>query len=369
MRVAEVVAALESWAPPHLAYEWDTSGLSVGDPKAPVERVLVALTVTRETFRRALDAKAQLVVSHHPLIFNPIAALRTDNPHVRLCLDLASAGIACYAAHTNLDVAPRGVSHILARTLGLEPQGPLFAGEQGAQVKLVTFVPESHLESVRSAVCDAGAGIIGEYTYCTYSGPGQGTFVPGQGTDPFLGEKGELNVEDERRFETVVLRARLEGVLKALRKAHPYDEPAYDVVPLLNTDERIGLGVRARLVDAMPLGEFARYVAERLELGHLRYVGDPVRIVRTVGLMGGSGGGSIARVPRDVDVFVTGDVKYHDALDAEMRGLAVIDAGHSGTEKCVVGALAEYLHTTCTGIVVSTYVEDDVFQPIVRGPR
>lgn len=366
MKVHEIIAALERWAPPKLAYDWDKPGLSIGDPNADADHVLTALTVTRETFDRARETGAQLIVSHHPLIFQPLKSLRRDNPHARLCLDLAGANIACYAAHTNLDVAPRGVSHILAKTLGLEPVAPLFAGDQGEQVKLITFVPESHLDQVRAAVCDAGAGIIGDYTYCTYSGPGQGTFVPGQGTDPFLGEKRALNIEDERRFETLVLRARLGAVLKAMHAAHPYEEPAYDVIPLVNRDERIGLGVRAVLEEAVPLEAFAQRVAEALDLTHLRYIGDAAKKVRTIGLMGGSGGGSITRVPYDVEVFVTGDVKYHDALDAVTRGLAVIDAGHQGTEKCVVPALAEYLAAHCPGIRVSTYMEVDVFQPILR---
>lgn len=367
MKIADVMAALEAWAPPKLAYEWDRSGLSVGEPNAAVNRVLVALTVTRDTFDHARDADADLIVSHHPLLFKPLAALRTDHAQVRLCLDLVDAGIACYAAHTNLDVAPRGVSHILAGALGLDPVGPLFPGEQGDQMKLVTFVPESHLDRVRAAICDAGAGIIGDYTYCTFSGPGQGTFIPGQGADPFLGEKGELNVENERRLETVLLRARLSRVLAALRAAHPYEEPAYDVVPLANNDERIGLGVRSTLQAAVSLHEFAQHVAKALRVSHVRYVGDGARTIRTVGVMGGSGGGSIGRVPRDVDVFVTGDVKYHDALDAAERGLAVIDAGHAGTEKCVIPALAHYLAERCPGLPVATYEEPDVFRLVTNG--
>lgn len=369
MKVCDVVSALERWAPSHLAYDWDKSGLSIGEPGATVDGVLVALTVTRETFRRAVDAKVQMIVSHHPILFEPIKALRTDHPLVRLCLDLAVAGIACYSAHTNLDVAPRGVSHILARQLGLEPVGPLFAGEQGEQVKLVTFVPETHLDSVRTAICDAGAGIIGDYTYCTYSGLGQGTFLPGAGTDPFLGRKGELNVEDERRIESVVLRARLDGVLDALRRAHPYEEPAYDVIPLLNKDSGIGLGARARLPEPTTLRAFAAEVMERLGVTHVRVVGDPASSVRNVGILGGSGANSLGRLPRNMDVFITGDVKYHDALDAATRGLAVIDAGHSGTEKWVVPALAEYLRRECAGIAVSTYVEEDVFWPVVCETR
>ncbi len=366
MKVRDVVAALETWAPAGLAYSWDKAGLSIGSPDSEVSAALVALTVTPEAVTRAVAAGAHLIVSHHPLIWEPLKTLRTDDPHTRLCLELASLGIACYSAHTNLDVAPRGVSHVLARQLGLAECRPLFAGDQGEQVKLVTFVPEEHLDKVRAAVCDAGAGIIGDYTYCTYSGPGQGTFIPGIGTDPFVGEKGALNIEDERRLETVVWRSRLDAVLRALRTAHPYEVPAYDVVPMMNPDARVGLGVRGVLPEPMRLDALARHAIEALELDHVRLVGDADAVVRTVAVMGGSGGGSIARVPRDVDVFITGDVKYHEALDARTQGLAVIDAGHAGTEKGIVPALAGYLQSHCPGLTVATYVEDEIFR-VVEG--
>jgi dinuclear metal center YbgI/SA1388 family protein len=365
MKIREVIEVLEAWAPPGLAYDWDRSGFSLGDPDADVQTVLVALTVTEDARKRAAAAKAQLIVSHHPLIWQPLKTLRMDDPQVRLCRGLLEDNIACYAAHTNLDVAPRGVSHILATQLGLQDCAPLFAGEQAEQVKLVTFVPEAHLEAVRGAVCTAGAGIIGDYTFCSYSSPGQGTFVPGDAADPFLGQKGALNVEDERRLEVLVLRARIERVVAALRRAHPYEEPAYDVVPLLTTDSTAGLGARGVLEAPMTLEAFAQVVLDTLALTHLRVVGAAHRTIRSVAVMGGAGGSSVRRVPRDVDAFVTGDVGYHDALEAATRGLAVIDAGHSGTEKGVVDALAGYLKRHCAQLTTETYIEPDVFRALV----
>lgn len=365
MKVGDVIAAVEALAPKALAYDWDRVGLSIGDPNAEVACLLVALTVTRQAFEAACDARAEMIVSHHPLIWEPLTALRTDDPATRLCLDFAQANIACYAAHSNLDVAPGGVNDVLADRLGLTNRGPLLPAAVGGQVKLVTFVPETHLAQVREAVCEAGAGVIGEYVHCTFSSPGTGTFRPGDAARPFSGDRHRLNEEPELRFETLVPKARLETVVKALKAAHPYEKVAYDVVCLENRDPAIGLGVRGELPEPTTLGEFARHVCTLLEVSHVRVVGESDRIVRWVGVLGGAGGGEVRKVPRDIDVYLTGDIKYHDAVAARERGLALVDAGHAGTEKWVVPALAEHLANALKPVRVSTYVENEVFDLVV----
>lgn len=364
MKVRDVCAAIEAMAPPAWAYEWDRPGLAIGSPLGEVTSVLVALTLTPEAFRAAQDANAELIVTHHPPIFKPLTALRTDRPSTRLLLELVNSGTACYAAHTNLDVAPGGVNAELARLLGLEVSGPLLPPPNAAQVKLVVFVPESHLAVVRDAVCAKGAGVIGAYTHCTFSSAGTGTFVPGESADPYSGGKLRLNEEPERRFEAVVPEVRLDTVLEALRRVHPYEEPAYDVVPLSNRDPSVGLGLRGSLAEPVSLDDLARHACERLELDGVRVVGEGSRQVSKVGVLGGSGGGEIVRMPAGLDVLVTGDVKYHDAVAADVAGLAVVDAGHAGTEKCIVPALARYLRQECEGLGVYTYLEPGVFRSV-----
>ncbi|MBX7257089.1 MAG: Nif3-like dinuclear metal center hexameric protein [Candidatus Hydrogenedentes bacterium] len=366
MTVREVCAILERLAPSQFAYSWDRAGLALGDPSAPVSRVLVALTVTSEVLQAAKRARAQLIVSHHPLIWEPLKSLRSDNPHARLCLDLASAEIACFSAHTNLDLAPGGVNDVLAAKLGLINLRPLLDAEHVSQVKLVTFVPEAHLAAVRDAVCNAGAGVIGDYTYCSFSSPGIGTFLPGDNAQPFTGRKHTVNEEPERRFEVLVHAARLEGVLAALRAAHPYEEVAYDIVPLANRDDSIGLGRRGDLPKAQTLKQFGSHVRKALGLSHIRLVGDPSRRVRQVGVIGGAGGNLLDSIPPTVDVLITGDVDYHAALAATERGLAVIDAGHHGTEIHVVPALAGYLKKCAPKLRVSTYIEAETFRAITE---
>lgn len=365
--VNTICQSMDAWAPQSLAYEWDKVGLQIGEPGTPVKRVLACLTITAAAAAKAEQWGADMIVAHHPIVFSALKTLRTDDPHTRLCLRLAARNIACFAAHTNLDVVPGGVNDLLAETLGLQEIVPLIPSPKAGQVKLVTFVPETHLASLREALCQAGAGVIGDYMECTFSSPGTGTFRPGDGTNPFSGSKGNLNEEPELRFETLVAKAILPQVLKALRAAHPYEEPAYDIVPLENRDKRFGLGARGTLGRPMALRDFAESVRADLKLGHVRMVGDPRRKVQHIAVCGGAGGGEIPAIPRDIDVFVTGDLKYHEADAAQERGLALIDAGHDGTERNIATAIARYLKKEIPGLETKAFIEPEIFQPVFRG--
>ncbi|MCC6487386.1 MAG: Nif3-like dinuclear metal center hexameric protein [Candidatus Hydrogenedentes bacterium] len=366
MTVREVCEVLERLAPPSLAYSWDRAGLAIGEPSQEVKGVLAALSVTRETFAAAKRAKANQIVSHHPLIWEPMRALRTDDPHTALCLELAHAGVSCYSAHTNLDVVPGGVNAVLAERLGLTALKSLLDVPHAMQVKLVTFVPESHLPAVRDAVCDAGAGIIGDYTHCTFSAAGTGTFLPGEKASPFSGKKHQVNEEPERRFEVLVPSGRLSDALRALLQAHPYEEPAYDVVPLQGVDPAVSLGLRGELPKPITLGAFAAQVRMNLDVSHVRVVGDLKHKVRHVAVLGGAGGSEAAHIPGGVDVLVTGDVDYHDALAAQERGLAIVDAGHVGTEKWIVPALVRRLRGVFPKLRMVSHTERDPFRIVVK---
>ncbi|HUW59690.1 MAG TPA: Nif3-like dinuclear metal center hexameric protein [Candidatus Bathyarchaeia archaeon] len=357
LTVGALIAAMDQWAPPALAFDWDRPGLAIGQPDWPVRRVLAALTVGPETAEAAALAGAEMIVSHHPLIYEPLHALRTDHPHTAMCLMLAEKKIACFSAHTNLDVAPGGVNDTLAGLLGIIERSPLMTAPQAGHAKLVTFVPESHLAAVREAVCNAGAGSIGAYTHCTFSAAGIGTFLPGEGAEPFSGSRGILNQEPERRFETLVPIARLGQVVEALRKAHPYEEPAYDVVELKFHGPHAGLGVKGRLEAPTTLRAFADHVAKVLSVSFVRVLGDMSACIERVGAMGGSGGSHVHEIPGDLDVFVSGDVNYHSAMAARLRGLALIDAGHDGTEKCIVPVIAHFLREKFPGLEVTEFEE------------
>jgi dinuclear metal center YbgI/SA1388 family protein len=358
----DIIDAMEAWAPAALAYDWDKVGLEIGDPGAPASRVITCLTVTENVVARAEKWGANMIVAHHPILFSALKALRTDDAHTRLCLRLVRREIACFAAHTNLDVVPGGVNTTLAESLGLQSIAPLIPISASAQVKLVTYVPEAQEASLRTALAEAGAGQIGDYSACSFSVSGMGTFRPGKSTSPFSGEKDELNAVAEQRLEMILPRALLGGVLKALHHAHPYEEPAYDVVSLENKDRRFGLGARGQLEAPMKLGEFARHVRQALKLKHVRFVGNRRKSVRSVAVCGGAGGGEMGQVPRDIDVYVTGDLKYHEADGARERGLALVDAGHVGTERGIATHIAKYLRKQVPGVEVKAVIEPEIFQ-------
>lgn len=361
-RVQDVCRAVEELAPPALAYAWDRSGLAVGSPSAEVSSVLFALTLTDEVVDAARRANAEMIVLHHPPIWEPLKSIRYDDPLTRPLLALVRLKTACYSAHTNLDLAEGGVNDALAERLGLAVRGPLIAAPHAGLRKLVAFVPESHLDAVRDAVCAAGAATIGAYTRCTFSAPGVGTFQPGAGAQPYAGEVGRLCEEPERRFETLVPAARIDAAVDALLRTHPYEEAAYDVYTVEGTDPAVGLGRLGVLPRPVALAAFAEQVKTALKTPHVRYVGPPDRSVQCVGVIGGSGGSELAHVPEGVDVVVTGDVKYHDASDACCRGLAVVDAGHAATELPVLEVLERCVQRALPGLGAACYEEPELFQ-------
>ncbi len=335
---------LEAWAPKFLAQEGDRIGLLIGTPASEIKKVLVTLEVTEEVVSEAIQAEVQLIISHHPLFRDPLPHLRFDSYPTSLIARLVQTGIHLYVAHTNLDAAPDGVNDILARRLGLLELEFLFPIRGEKLYKIAVFVPEGYEDPVRRAMCGMGAGWIGKYAECTFQTAGMGTFRPLPGATPFLGEVGELEKACEYRLETIVPEGKLSQVLEAMREAHPYEEVAYDVYPLWNQGRRYGFGRAGKLAEGMSLARFAEEVKRSLELEVVRVVGSPDRMVRKVALCGGS---AMVFLPQALktgaDVYLTGDVKHHEALDAIARDMALIDAGHHGTERVVVPALAEYL--------------------------
>jgi dinuclear metal center YbgI/SA1388 family protein len=344
--VGHIIRALEEFAPPYLAFPDDRIGLQVGAPSQPVSRVLVTLDVTKDVVDEAVGQKADMIISHHAVIFRPLKAMRADLPASRDIFALVRNGISVYTAHTNLDVAYGGVNDVLADRLQLRESQVLSRLQTESLRKLVVFVPVSHHEHVLRAVCEAGAGHIGNYSFCTFNTPGTGTFRPEEGAQPYIGNVGQIEQVEEIRLETVVPERLLPAVIENMLAAHPYEEVAYDVYPLEIMGKEYGIGRIGSLPETMPLEEFARFVKERLAVRGVRYCGSSDRIVKRVAVLGGAGVSWVREAgEKGADVLVTGDVKHHEALDALASGLAVIDAGHYGTEKWVVEALAAALES------------------------
>lgn len=360
--VQDICSSLNRWAPAELAYSWDRIGLQVGNPTQSVKRVITCLSVVDAVVKEAIARRCDMIVSHHALIWEPLRTLCTDDSVSRRVAMLIKNNIACFNAHTNLDVAEQGLNAHLARKLGLENPKGLLTVPHATQFKVTTFVPESHLQQVRDAMCTAGAGIIGEYSFCSFSTPGHGTFLPSEAANPFSGRKGTVNEEPERRLEVLVPKHRLSAVLAAMRRAHPYEEPAYDVYPLHEPDPRIRLGVSGTLKKPSTLKQFAQTVRRTLRVPFVRVVGEPKRLVSRVAVIGGAGASFVGDIPKDIDVLVTGDVGYHDALKALDGNLAVVDAGHCGTERFIAEAMTEHIRTHFPSLEVFTFIEEEPFQ-------
>ena len=343
VRVQDLLGLVHGLFPSELAEEWDNVGLQVGDPAAPVARVLVALDPSAAAVAAADAQGAQLLVTHHPLLFKPLRRLTPDDPVGRVVWQAVRSGVAIIAAHTNLDVASDGLNHWLAGRFGLEECQPLQPAA-GNLFKLVVFVPAEHGEAVADALFAAGAGQVGSYDHCSFQTRGIGTFRPGVGTTPFIGTIGRREVVEEVRLETVVPKRRLSRVLERMIKAHPYEEVAYDLLPLANQLPGTGLGRIGRLAEPLALAALAERIKRALGCQTVRLVGRPEQVVGKVAVCGGSGASLIPEARRrGADVLVTGDVKYHDARQAEDLGLALIDAGHFATEHLAAAELATRL--------------------------
>ncbi|KAF1084051.1 putative GTP cyclohydrolase 1 type 2 [Sporotomaculum syntrophicum] len=340
----DVVQIMERLAPPGLAEAWDNIGWQVGDPEAQVQKVLLALDVTPDVVNEAEKRGAQLIICHHPLLLKGLKSVRLDNPVGSLFFRLIQSGIGVYAAHTNLDSADGGVNDVLARELGLTQTEVLKPVQYQQLLKLVVFVPVSHAGAVRDALGRAGAGYIGNYSHCTYNLMGMGTFCPQEGTNPFIGVTGRLEQVEEVRIETIIKEEETVDVLRAMMAAHPYEEVAYDLYPLLNKGVARGLGRIGRLPQALTLAELAGKVQQVLKGNCLRFGGNQDGLVQWVAVCGGSGGDLWTHAKqKGADVLVTGDVRYHAARDMLAAGVSFVDAGHFATERVALPVLREQL--------------------------
>ncbi len=342
--IHDICNVLEEWAPIKLAYPDDSVGLVLGSKDWGINKVMVCLTITDEVVKQALQEKIKLIISHHPLIYQPLRKIIHTTPYQKRIAQLIANEIACYTCHTNLDIAEKGLNYILAQKLELSNITSLLPVEHAKLCKLVTFVPKNYLEKVREAVCNCGAGIIGDYAYCSFNTSGTGTFLPSDKANPFIGKIGKLNEEKEERFEVIVPMEIIDNVIEALLEAHPYEEVAYDIYPLHNKNYKISLGVKGTLDKTVSLDDLSQLVKDKLNLTYIRIVGKPLQKIENIAVIGGSGGGEIKNIPWNIDVLITGDVKYHQALEAIDRGLAIIDAGHFGTEYPIVESIANYIN-------------------------
>jgi dinuclear metal center YbgI/SA1388 family protein len=352
--VADLTKHLDRFAPPALAAEWDNVGLIVGDPSANVERVLTCLTVTPPVVAEAVDTRVQLIITHHPMLFRASKRLTTITAEGRMLLELIRAGVAVYSPHTAFDNTTGGINDVLARRLGLTDLMPLRKQPGPRQCKVVVFVPEKDLDRVADAMFAAGAGNIGEYSQCSFRLVGTGTFFGSDAANPTIGDKGRREEVSEWRLEAICPEAAADRVVLAMRRAHSYEEPAYDVYPLRSTAAAAGAGRIGVLAAPVALAELARRVKTALNAQLVQVVGDPARTAQRVALACGAAGEFLGdAIVAGADVFLTGEMRFHDYLAAQAQNVALLLPGHYATERCGIEDLAERLQRDFPGLQVS----------------
>ena len=346
VKLGEVMAVLDDAYPPRLAHSWDSVGLVCGDPDEVVDSVTVAVDATAEVV--ATVGQRGLLLAHHPLLLRGVDTVAADTPKGSLIHRLVRIGAALFTAHTNADAASPGVSDALAQVLGLAVEGVLdpSAGEQDTD-KWAILVPPEHAEALRAALFDAGAGHVGNYAHCSWTVTGHGQFLPLDGASPATGAVGSVEYLDEDRVE-MVAPSRLRGqVLAAMRAAHPYEEPSFDVLTHAALPAGVGIGRVGSLTAPMRLADFVAHVNTVLPqtTWGVRAAGDPDAVVSRVAVCGGAGDSLLgAASAAGVDVYVTADLRHHPA-DEHRRagGVALVDVAHWASEQPWCAQAAELL--------------------------
>ncbi len=342
--VADIASFLDRLAPPMLAAEWDNVGLLLGGPAAQVERLMTCLTITPPVVAEAVAGRVQLIVTHHPILFRPVKRLTTVTPDGELLLPLLAAGVAVHSPHTAWDNARGGINDLLASRLNLTDVRPLRPARDLRQSKIVVFVPETDLERVADAMFAAGAGNIGEYAQCSFRLGGTGTFFGSDASNPTLGQKGRREQVNEFRLETICPDGASDRVVAAMRRAHSYEEPAFDVYPLRPAESGPGFGRIGRLAQPTSLENLARTTKHALKASHVPIVGDGGRSVQTVALACGAAGDFLGDAAgARADVFLTGEMRFHECLAAQRQNVALLLPGHYATERPGIELLAEIL--------------------------
>lgn len=339
---------IEQQFPLHFAESWDNVGFLIGSPNSRVEKVMTALELTPQVLEEAIEKNADLIVVHHPLIFKPLKQITDETEVGQLIKELIKNKIGLYAAHTNLDTGNGGTSHYYADLLELENQKPLSETHKTAYIKLVTYVPKEQAQSVADAIALAGGGQLGNYDNCHFFLEGTGVFRPLDGAKPFIGEVGELERVEEVRIETIVPKSLTKAVITELLKAHPYEVPAYDLIPLENEIETFGIGVVGTLKMALSFEALCEKVKSIFNVNLVKGVNVTSHPIRHVGICTGAGAEYINdAVKLGCEVLITGDLKYHEAQLARSLRLSVIDAGHYETEAPYMTYFAEWLSNQC----------------------
>lgn len=342
MKLSEIITALEQWAPTSLQEDYDNAGLITGNPEWPCSGALVCLDVTAGVLQEARAKNCNLIVAHHPIVFKGLKKITGRSYVEQLVIEAIKNDIAIYAVHTNLDNLLQGVNGKIASLLGLQNIAVLEARPNQLK-KLYTFVPAAHADEVRNALFAAGAGHIGNYSECSFSVSGTGTFKPGPGTHTFIGQEGLQHQETELKLEVVLPAWLQQQVVQALLKAHPYEEVAYDIISIENKDAATGSGLVGVLQAPLAEEEFLGKLLHVFKVPVVRHTALRGQAIERVAICGGAGSFLISKaLAAKADVYITADIKYHEFFDAAGK-MVIADVGHYESEQYTCDLILSFL--------------------------
>jgi dinuclear metal center YbgI/SA1388 family protein len=359
MKISDIVQQIEVIAPLRLAQSWDNTGLLIGDGNLTVKKILLTIDITHEVVKEAKQAGCNFIISYHPVIWDGLKNVLEDS----VVFKLISSGISVYSIHTALDAVSGGVNDGLAEIVGIKNPVPIgdFVESKQNNYKLVVFVPANALEKVADAVFKAGAGWIGNYSHCSFRSAGEGTFLPLEGAKPAIGKKGRLEKVDEIRFESIVPAEKIADVVKVMKSAHPYEMPAFDVIKLYDFEDKIGLGRIGFLEKPVQLSAILKKIKSATGTKVAGIVGNKNRKVKKAAVCAGACGKLIMNVIAEkCDLYVTGEIKHHQALAAQEAGVTVVCLSHTVSERFILKKVAKELqkHLKDVRIIVSKKDKD-----------
>jgi dinuclear metal center YbgI/SA1388 family protein len=361
MKIKEIAEQIDKIVPLKLAQDWDNVGLLIGSPGKNVKRILLTIDITADVLSEAKRLKTDLIVSYHPVIWDGLKKITADGPTDTI-YELIRSGIAVFTIHTALDALEGGVNDGLAEIVGIKdakPIGDYVNPPAGDNYKLVVFVPVESAAKLANAVFAAGAGHIGNYSHCGFSAPGEGTFLPLENARPTIGKRGTFEKVPELRFETIVPAKKLSAVILAMLNAHPYEVPAYDIFKLANDQNRFGLGRIGNLIKPAPLREIIRKLKRRTGAKAVGIVGPEKRMIKTAAVCAGSCGKILnSIIAQKADLYVTGELKHHQALAAQEAGLTCLCLSHTVSERFILKNLARQLQKHLKSVTIRVSSKD-----------
>ncbi len=360
MKIKDIAETIEKIAPLKLAQDWDNVGFLVGDSNRNVKKILLTIDITKAVAAEAKRLKTDLIISYHPVIWDGLKNITTNGPG-SIVYELVRSDIAVFSIHTALDAAVGGVNDGLAEIIGIKDAKPIGDYVQGTSedYKLVVFIPIKSVTRVSNAIFAAGAGGLGNYRCCSFSTEGTGTFLPLAGARPAIGKKGKLEKVEELRFETIVPAEKLAYVITAMKQAHPYEEPAFDVIKLYNQQHKFGLGRIGKLSKPTRMTEIIKRIKKETGAKAAGFVGNGKPLVKTAAVCAGSCSGIINSViAQKADLYVTGELKHHYALAAQEANLSCICLGHSVSERFILKKLAKQLRKELKGTTIKLSAKD-----------